>query len=121
MPPGKTFLKWGITHHFNVKDRFDPSRSHGYEKSSYSDWDITVKFSMWHPSVEDAAHWEKYWLNHVFPNPGPNKVWVEKVLDCPTDTHYTKDSGISELRLVSLKQVGWVMHKAYEQKERLLA
>lgn len=121
MPDNRTFLKFGITRHSNVEDRFNPEVEDGYTKSDYADWDITVKFSMWHPTMEDAKHWERHWLNQKFPYDGPNKVWVEKVLGCPTNNYYDKDTGITELRLVTNKQVGWVMYKAYEQKKRLLA
>lgn len=120
MPANRTFLKFGVTRHANVMDRFNPDVGDAYEKD-YSDWQITPKFSMWHPTLDDALHWEKYWLNHVFPNPGSNKVWVEKTLGCPTENYYDKASGITELRLVTNKQVGWVMYKAYQMKERLLA
>ena len=121
MPDNRTFLKFGITRHSNVEDRFDCLVDDGYNKSDYADWDITVKFSMWHPTMQDAEHWKMHWLNQKFPYDGPNKVWVEKILGCPTEDYYRQDSGISELRLVTLKQVGWIMYKAYQQKRELLA
>lgn len=121
MPSNRIFIKFGITRHGDVADRFNATIQDGYEKSDYSDWKITIKFSMWHPTREDAEHWEKYWLNQVFPYHGPNKVWVEKILGCPTNDYYSKDTGLTELRLVTLKQAKWVTYKCNEMKKRLCA
>lgn len=121
MPEGKIFCKFGITHNNDVLARFDPNVNDGYNKSlKYLDWDIKVDFSMWMENREAAEAEEQRWLTEVFPNPGPTKVWVEKVLDCPTMDYYTEATGITELRLLTEKQRKWVLWQLYKMKEEAL-
>ena len=75
----KVFVKFGITHHWDVMDRFNPKVDDGYTKN-YSDWKIVCKFSKPCSTKEQAEALEKKWLTEVFPNPGPTKVWVENYL-----------------------------------------
>jgi hypothetical protein len=118
VPEEKVFVKFGITHNIDVLSRFNPDKDDGYSKSKkYLDWDIKADFSIWFDTKEEAEAEEQRWLTEVFPNPGPTKVWVEKVLDCPTMDYYTECSGITELRLVSEKQRKWVLWQLYKMKE----
>lgn len=117
-PENKVFCKFGITHQKDVLRRFDPSVDDGYKKSEkYLDWDIKIDFSMWFDTKDDAERYEQHWLSEVFPNPGPTKVWVEKVLDCPSMDYYTEATGITELRLLTEKQRKWVLWQLYQMKE----
>ena len=121
-PEGKVFCKFGITHNYDVLARFNPNVDNGYQKSlKYLEWDIKADFSMWFNTKEEAKAEEQYWLTEVFPNPGPTKVWVENVLDCPTSDHYTECSGITELRLLSEKQRGWVLGQLYKMRDKVKA
>lgn len=112
MPPNKTFIKFGITKKSDAMERFT------HPNDDYSDWDIKIQFSMNHKSVQQAEAWEQKWLTEVFPNPGPNKVWVERVLGCPSNTYYSNCSGITELRLVTIKQSKWIIYEAYKQRDK---
>ena len=117
-PEGKVFCKFGITYRDDVLMRFDPDISDGYTKSEkYLDWDIKADFSMWFDTKEQAEAEEQRWLNDVFPKSGPTKVWVEKVLGCPTMDYYTEATGITELRLLTEKQRKWVLWQLYKMKE----
>jgi hypothetical protein len=117
----KVFCKFGITHQSDVLRRFDPSVDDGYHKSEkYLEWDIKCDFSMFFDTKEEALAVEQRWLTEVFPNPGPTKVWVEKVLDCPDNQYYSEASGITELRLLTEKQRKWVLWQLYEMKENTL-
>ena len=117
----KVFCKFGITHQSDVLRRFDPSVDDGYYKSEkYLEWDIKCDFSMFFDTKEEALAVEQRWLTEVFPNPGPTKVWVEKVLDCPDNQYYSEASGITELRLLTEKQRKWVLWQLYEMKENTL-
>lgn len=121
-PEGKVFCKFGITHNNDVLARFNPDVDDGYTKSlKYLEWDIKADFSMWFDTKEEAEAEEQRWLTEVFPNPGPTKVWVENVLDCPTSDYYTECSGITELRLLSEKQRKWVLWQLYKMKDEKLA
>jgi hypothetical protein len=75
---------------------------------------------MFFDTKEEALAVEQRWLTEVFPNPGPTKVWVEKVLDCPDNQYYSEASGITELRLLTEKQRKWVLWQLYEMKENTL-
>jgi hypothetical protein len=117
-PENKVFCKFGITHRDDVLMRFDPDIDDGYVKSKkYLDWDIKVDFSMWFDTKEEAYSTEQHWLTEVFPSTGHTKVWVEKVLGCPTMDYYTEATGITELRLVTEKQRKWVLWQLYKMKE----
>lgn len=121
VPEGKVFCKFGITHQSDVLRRFDPSVDDGYFKSpKYLDWDIKPDFSIFFDTKEEAEKVEQHWLTEKFPNPGPTKVWVEKVLDCPSMDYYTEASGITELRLISEKQRKWVLWQLYTMKEEMM-
>ena len=122
IPENKVFSKFGITHQADVLRRFDPTVDDGYKKSEkYLDWDIKVDFSMWFDTKEEAEAEEQRWLTEVFPNPGPTKVWVEKVLQCPTMDYYTEATGITELRLLTEKQRKWVLWQLYKMRDEALA
>lgn len=120
VPESKTFCKFGITHQSDALRRFDPTVNDGYAKSErYLDWDIKVDFSMWFNTKEEAEAEEQRWLTEVFPNPGPTKVWVEKVLGCPTMDYYSEATGITELRLLTEKQRKWTLWQLYQMRERV--
>lgn len=112
--PNKVFVKFGITHHQDVMARFDPRVDDGYPKI-YDDWDITCKFSVSVPKMT-AMHIENEWLTKHFPNPGPNKVWVERYLNVDNPLKYKYNSGISELRLLTIKQAKWVYYTLHTGK-----
>ena len=117
-PADKVFCKFGVTHRNNVLERFDPNVDDGYVKSEkYHDWDIKADFSMFFDTKEQAEAYEKYWLEEVFPKTRKEKVWVEKVLGCPTMDYYTEATGITELRLLTEKQRKWVLWQLYTKKE----
>jgi hypothetical protein len=117
-PDPKVFCKFGVTHKPDVLDRFNPDIFDGYTKSEkYLDWDIKVEFSMWFETEDEARAYEKYWLEEKFSKTSREKVWVEKVLECPTMDYYTEATGISELRLLTEKQRKWVLWQLYSKKE----
>jgi len=113
IPENKQFLKFGITHHMDAAKRFDPTQDDGYDKK-YEDWDFRIMFSLVCKTREQAELIESYWLGEVFPADGPTKVWVESYLGLEDDQYYSDMSGITELRLLSQKQAGWAIRKAYE-------
>lgn len=112
----KVFVKFGITHHLDVMDRFNPNVKDGYSKN-YADWDITCKFSQAFKTKEEAEAVEQEWLTKVFPNPGPNKVWVENYLKLEDNNYYYDNSGITELRLLTRKQAKWVYFTLHQKKK----
>lgn len=117
-PENKVFCKFGITHRSEVLERFDPNVDDGYVKSQkYFDWDIKADFSMFFDTKEEAKAYEDYWLEEVFSKDRKEKVWVEKVLGCPTMDYYTEATGITELRLLTEKQRKWVLWQLYTKKE----
>ena len=63
----KVFVKFGVTHHWDVMDRFNPLVEDGYAKN-YDDWDITVKFSVPMPNREAAEALESCLL-YTSPSP----------------------------------------------------
>ena len=118
VPNNKVFCKFGITHQSDVLRRFDPSIDDGYVKSDkYLDWDIKADFSILFDTKEEAAAEEKRWLTEIFPNPGPTKVWVEKILKCPAMDYYTEVTGITELRLLTVKQRKWALAQLYKMRD----
>jgi hypothetical protein len=118
VPENYVFCKFGNTHQSDVLRRFNPLINDGYVKSEkYLDWNITADFSMAFDTKEQAEAEEQRWLTEVFPNPGPTKVWVEKILQCPTMDYYSEASGITELRLLTKKQRKWALRKLYEMKK----
>lgn len=112
----KVFVKFGITHHMDVMKRFDPNVNDGYPKN-YNDWNITCKFSVVCKTKEEAERLEKKWLEQVFPNPGPTKVWVENYLKVEDNNQYYDNTGITELRLLSRKQAKWVYYTLHQMKK----
>ena len=114
--PDKVFIKFGITHHWDVMDRFNPLVDDGYSKN-YKDWVITCKFSHPYLSKEDAEQQENHWLNKQFPRNSQYKVWVENYLKIKNNTYYKDNTGITELRLLSLKQAKWVYYKLHSEKK----
>lgn len=118
VPENYVFCKFGITHQLDVLRRFDPSINDGYVKSEkYLDWKIAADFSMMFDTKEQAEAEEKRWLTEVFPNPGPTKVWVEKILQCPTMDYYSEATGITELRLLTKKQRKWTLWQLYKMRD----
>ena len=109
---GKVWMKFGITHHDDAEKRFDESVDDGYEKN-YDDWDGETQFSWNNLTDKQADILEKHMLQQVFPNPGPTKVWVEEVLGCTDKNEYDNCSGITELRLLTVKQRKWVLWQLY--------
>ena len=120
VPENKVFCKFGITHQSDVLRRFDPAIDDGYVKSEkYLDWEITADFSVWFNTKEEAEAEEQRWLTEVFPNPGPTKVWVEKVLQCDTMDYYSEATGITELRLLTEKQRKWTLWQLYQMRDKM--
>lgn len=118
VPENYVFCKFGITHQLDVLRRFDPSINDGYVKSDkYLDWNIKADFSILFDTKEEAAAEEKRWLTEIFPNPGPTKVWVEKILQCPTMDYYSEATGITELRLLTKKQRKWALAQLYKMRD----
>lgn len=115
--PTKVFVKFGITHHMDVMDRFNPNVNDGYAKN-YHDWDIVCKFSQAFRTKAEAEQVEQHWLTNVFPNPGPTKVWVEKYLGTKHNNQYYDNTGITELRLLTQKQAKWVYYTLHQQKNQ---
>lgn len=113
----KVFVKFGITHHMDVMDRFNPDVNDGYTKN-YHDWDIVCKFSQVFRTKAEAEQMERHWLTNVFPNPGPTKVWVEKYLGAEHNNQYYDNTGITELRLLTQKQAKWVYYTLHQQKNQ---
>lgn len=113
--PNKVFVKFGTTHHWDVMDRFNSMVDDGYPKV-YEDWIITCKFSVVCKDKVAAEAIERHWLEQVFPNPGPTKVWVERYLSVEDNNKYSDNTGITELRLLTLKQAKWVYWTLHQQK-----
>lgn len=113
----KVFVKFGITHHWDVMDRFNPNVDDGYAKN-YKEWDIVCKFSVPCSDKATAEQLEQHWLRQVFPNPGPTKVWVERYLGVDNNNHYYDNTGITELRLLTKKQAKWVYFTLHDQKRQ---
>jgi len=115
-------VKPGITHNRDALDRYNVNAYDGYTKSQkYLDWDISCKFSMWFSTKDQAREYEKYWLEKEWPNPGYTKVWIEKALNCPTDDYYTEATGVSELRLISERQLKRALRMMYEYRKEWYA
>jgi len=114
--PNNVFVKFGITHHMDVMDRFNPMVDDGYAKN-YKDWDIVCKFSIVCKTKAEAESLEKHWLTNVFPNPGPTKVWVERYLNTEDNTQYSDNTGVTELRLLTQKQSKWVYYTLHQMKK----
>jgi hypothetical protein len=113
--PNKVFVKFGITHHMDVMDRFNSNVDDGYAKN-YKDWDIVCKFSMAFKTKAEAEALEAHWLTNVFPNPGPTKVWVERYLRVEDQNQYYDNTGITELRLLTVKQAKWVYYTCHQER-----
>ena len=116
--PNKVFVKFGITHHWDVMDRFNPAIDDGYPKN-YNDWNIVCKFSLVCETKEQAEAIERKWLSEVFPNPGPTKVWVEKYYGLEDNNFYYNNTGITELRLLTIKQSKWVYFTLHHMKKEM--
>ena len=115
--PNKVFVKFGITHHMDVMDRFNSDVDDGYAKV-YTDWNIVCKFSIVCRTKEEAEIHERYWLKEKFPNPGPTKVWVESYLGVDNNDKYRDNTGITELRLLTQKQAKWVYWYLHSSKRQ---
>jgi len=92
-------IKFGMTKHMDVEKRFNP-----YFDERYKDFHFKVKFSRAHSNKAKAEAEERHWLEERFPNPGPNKVWVEDYLQCEHKQKYN-DTGVTEIRLLKRYQV----------------
>lgn len=100
---GKKLVKFGITHHMDIMKRFDPAVNDGYKKN-YDDWIILPKYSQVYHTREEAESVEKYILNNVFPA-NTHKVWVEDYLQCESRNEYYSNTGITEIRLLTHKEI----------------
>ena len=93
----KVFVKFGITHHWDVMDRFNPKVDDGYTKN-YSDWKIVCKFS----------------------KPCSTKEQVENYLKISDNNLYYDNTGITELRLLTAKQAKWVYYTLHSTKKETI-
>ncbi len=100
---GRKLIKFGITHHMDIMKRFDPNVNDGYEKN-YDDWIILPKYSQVYHTKEEAEIVEKRILNEVFPA-NTHKVWVEDYLQCESRDEYYSNTGITEIRLLTNKEI----------------
>jgi hypothetical protein len=100
-------IKFGITKNMDVLQRFNT-----YFDERYKDFYFKVKFSRPHSNKAKAEAEEKYWLEERFPNPGPNKVWVEDYLQCEDKQKYN-DTGITEIRLLKRYQVAEIVKELF--------
>ena len=100
-------VKFGITKNMDVLERFNP-----YYDKRYNDFIIKVKFSKAVPNMKIAEDMERYWLEDRFPNPGPNKVWIENYLHCEKNNEYD-DTGITEIRLLKRYQLSKILTELY--------
>ena len=65
-------------------------------------------------SYNEAKKLEDYYNKVLYPNPGPNKVWVENYFNLEDNNYYDNCSGITELRLFTRKQANYVVMNAYK-------
>tara|TARA_R100000426_G_scaffold28518_1_gene23870 strand:+ start:99 stop:548 length:450 start_codon:yes stop_codon:yes gene_type:complete len=100
-------IKFGITKNMDVLERFNP-----YFDERYKDFHYKVKFSKVFSNKSKAEAIESYWLQERFPNPGPNKVWIEDYLQCEHKQKYN-DTGITEIRLLKKYQLAEVLKELY--------
>lgn len=114
-PNGYEFIKFGVTRHMNVEDRFNPSIDDGYSKN-YEDWEIKCMFSQVYYSKEDAEKEEEFWLKEAFPYKSKYKVWVEKILGIDDPHYYSNSTGITELRLLPINEANQLYRYLHEQK-----
>ena len=105
--PNDVLVKFGITKNMDVLERFNP-----YYDKRYKDFIIKVKFSKAVPNMKIAEDMERHWLEERFPNPGPNKVWIEDYLNCEKNNEYD-DTGITEIRLLKRYQLGQILTELY--------
>ena len=101
-------VKFGITKNMNVLERFNP-----YYDERYKDFHYKVKFSRAHSNKNKAEAEERYWLEQRYPNPGPNKVWVESYLNVEHKQKYN-DTGITEIRLLKRYQLASILKELYD-------
>mgnify|MGYP003155031155 FL=1 len=105
--PNDVLVKFGITKNMDVLERFNP-----YYDKRYNDFIIKVKFSKAVPNMKMAEDMERHWLEERFPNPGPNKVWIEDYLHCEKNNEYD-DTGITEIRLLKRYQLAKILTELY--------
>lgn len=105
--PNDVLVKFGITKNMDVLERFNP-----YYDKRYNDFVIKVKFSKAVPNMKMAEDMERHWLEERFPNPGPNKVWIEDYLHCEKNNEYD-DTGITEIRLLKRYQLAKILTELY--------
>jgi hypothetical protein len=117
VPSDKVFLKFGYTHHMDVMKRFDPDVDDGYPKN-YKEWNIKPLFSIVCKSKSVAEQYEKHFLEEVFPYNSNYKVWVEDLFGLANKNYYSDNSGVTELRLVSLEEKNKVLKSLFETKKR---
>lgn len=100
---GKKLIKFGVTHHMDIMKRFDPKVDDGYQKN-YEDWIILPKYSQVFYTKEEAVAAEQWLLHTMFPAL-THKVWVEDYLQCEDRNQYYRNTGITELRLLTNKEI----------------
>ena len=100
----RVLVKFGVTHHDTVENRFDPSVDDGYDKSmlhNYLKLD-KVLFSR-KMNVKEAHDLERTMLFDRFP-PSKYKVWLEDWLQLE-DKHSLNDTGVTEFRLIPTNEL----------------
>tara|TARA_R110000868_G_scaffold9000_10_gene45654 strand:+ start:11118 stop:11579 length:462 start_codon:yes stop_codon:yes gene_type:complete len=99
----REMYKIGITHHMDVKKRFDPKVDDGYPKI-YDDWVITPCYSQVYKTKQEAEAVEAHILHQRFP-PSTHKVWIEQYLGCADQNEYYTNTGITEIRLLTKSEL----------------
>lgn len=117
-PSGWVFVKFGITHHMDVLKRFDSSIDDGYSKN-YSDWNISCKFSILCKSKDHALEMEEFFLQKKYPYKSKYKVWVEKYLGMEDHNQYDNNTGISELRLLPIREAKQLYKRCNQRKKEI--
>lgn len=117
VPPGFVLVKFGITHHMDVMDRFNPEVDDGYSKN-YSDWTIKIKYSEVHQTKKSAEKQEKFWLLEIFPYNSKYKVWVEDLFQLDNKNFYYDNTGITELRLLPINTAKQIYQRLNRRKQQ---
>jgi hypothetical protein len=102
----------------NVEDRFNPQVDDGYSKN-YKDWSIKVLFSLPCRSKEDAEYLEKLYLEKRFPYKSKYKVWVEDLFGLEDRNYYYDNTGVTELRLLTVEEKNKTLNELFLLKRKL--
>lgn len=109
---GKIIIKFGVTHHMDVMDRFNPNINDGYQKN-YEDWKIWPRYSQVYKTREEAEQVEQYLLHERFP-PQTHKVWIEQYLGCSNINEYYNNTGVTEIRLLTSNEISGIIEELRE-------